>query len=338
MTESAYVCPVTHAELGETAAGLTRGDGTVFPFLGQGGASSIPNFVEPQVLGGRAQASLDMYDDDDATDRYRNFLDWLFATFRTDETAFRRDMIGRLRLRPGARVLVTGCGLGEDLRLILEQIGDGALYALDIAPAMVVRAAGALPGDGGPGGARLHFSVSDAVHLPFRAGWFDAAFHFGGINLFDDIAGAIAEMNRVVRPGGRVVFGDEGIGPWLRDTEYGRVVVNNNALWAHEAPLDLLPQTCTDAAVSWVLGNCFWLIEFTKQDHGPEIDMDVPHKGPRGGTMRTRYFGRLDGVSPDTAALAWRAAADRGVSLHEWLDDAVRAAAAKPKNKEPRHD
>src|SRR3546814_8144504 len=66
---------------------------------------------------------------------------------------------------------------------------------------------------GGATPANLFFSVSDACHLPFEDRFFDAAFHFGGINLFDDVEGAIGEMNRVVKPGGRVVFGDEGIGP-----------------------------------------------------------------------------------------------------------------------------
>src|SRR3546814_5164791 len=84
---------------------------------------------------------------------------------------------------------------------------------------------------GGATPANLFFSVSDACHLPFEDRFFDAAFHFGGINLFEDVEGAIGEMNRVVKPGGRVVFGDEGIGPWLRDTEFGRIVVNNNPLW-----------------------------------------------------------------------------------------------------------
>mgnify|MGYP007051649106 CR=1 FL=1 len=47
-------------------------------------------------------------------------------------------------------------------------------------------------------------------------------------NLFDDVGRAIFEMSRVVRPAGRVVVGDEGVGPWLRSTDYGRMVVTNN--------------------------------------------------------------------------------------------------------------
>ncbi len=38
---------------------------------------------------------------------------------------------------------------------------------------------------------------------------FDALFHFGGVNLFSDPGQALREFVRVVRPGGRIVWGDE---------------------------------------------------------------------------------------------------------------------------------
>ena len=54
------------------------------------------------------------YDAAHAPDVYRNFLRWLYATFQTDEASFRQAMIARLHLRPGDRLLITGCGLGDD--------------------------------------------------------------------------------------------------------------------------------------------------------------------------------------------------------------------------------
>src|SRR3546814_10251855 len=156
--------------------------------------------------------SLDMYDVERSSVIYRNFLDWLFATVGEDETLVRRSMLARLDLAPGKRVLVTGCGLGEDLPLVLDAIGDsGVVYAQDLSREMVAFSCLRLAADaGGATPANLFFSVSDACHLPFEDRFFDDAFHFGGINLFDDVEGAIGEMNRVVKPGGRVVFGDEG--------------------------------------------------------------------------------------------------------------------------------
>ncbi len=78
-------------------------------------------------------------------------------------------------------------------------------------------------------------------------------------------------MNRVVRAGGRVVIGDEGVAPWLRNSEIGRMLIRNNALYACEVPLGLLPETAR-SRVSWELCNTFYVIEFSvARDRSPSI-------------------------------------------------------------------
>ena len=37
-------------------------------------------------------------------------------------------------------------------------------------------------------------------------------------------------MDRVTKPGGKVVFGDEGIAYWLKNTELGKSLITNNIL------------------------------------------------------------------------------------------------------------
>lgn len=59
----------------------------------------------------------------------------------------------------------------------------------------------------------MEFSVGNASYLPFPDGFFDAAYHFGGLNLFTDKKRALAEMTRVVKRGGKVVAADEGLAP-----------------------------------------------------------------------------------------------------------------------------
>ncbi len=53
----------------------------------------------------------------------------------------------------------------------------------------------------------------------------------------------------------------------------------------------------------------------------------MPHKGWREGAMRTRYYGRLEGVMPEVRKMVIAAARARGVSLHKRLDDLIHAAA-----------
>ena len=132
------------------------------------------------------------------------------------------------------------------------------------------------------------------------------------------------KMERVVKPGGRVVFGDEGVGPWLRNTEYGYIAINNISLWAATAPIDLLPRNSLDVHLSWVLGNCFYVIDFEVSDIGPFMNIDVPHKGRRGGSMRTRYFGQLEGVTEESKKFVLEDAERKKISLHDWLEQLIR--------------
>ncbi len=290
---STYVCPATRQPLFETDAGLERSDGRRYPFVTGCNDVRIPDFVESNKLGEAGKQSLEMYNQAASVQIYKNFLGWLFETFNEDQASFRKGLLERAGIKPGDRVLVTGCGLGDDIPPLLEVMrSQGEVYAQDLSAEMVLGAScEVMPSHAD---ATIKLSISNASQLPFADRFFDAAYHFGGINLFDDIKLAIHEMERVVKIGGRVVFGDEGVAPWLRQTAYGRMAINNNKLWQSESPIALLPEKVVDVELSWVLGNCFYVISFEVSDSGPYMNPDVPHKGPRGGSMRTRYQEILD--------------------------------------------
>ena len=268
--------------------------------------------------------TLGMYDASDSAAIYRNFLDWLYATFGEEETQFRRSLIDRLHLKKGQRVLVTGCGLGDDVLAMLDAFGsDCRIMATDLSVEMMAGTALALEGRSAAERAAVELQACDACHLPWTDGTFDAAFHFGGINLFNDPAGGISEMTRVVKEGGRVAFGDEAVAPWLKETDYGKMVVANNPLWSADNLIAYLPFSAVNVNLSWVLGNCFYMIEFSKRSQGPKIDPDVRHKGWKGGTMRTRHLGRVEGITPELKDRLQAFARKSGMSVHELLESAV---------------
>jgi ubiquinone/menaquinone biosynthesis C-methylase UbiE len=269
---------------------------------------------------------------------YDDVLDWLFRSFAEDERQVRARMIDLLALESTDRVLETGAGTCRDTLGISERLGPEAeLFVQDLSPSMLsigrdrMRARGALDGSHG----RVEFFIGNASSLPFTDAALDAAYHFGGFNLFSDKRKALAEMARVVRVGGKVVVGDEGIAPWHRDSEYGAILMNSNQLYRYEPPLDLLPETARDAGVRWLIGNAFYVIDFRVGEGPPEVDLDLPIQGRRGGTHRTRYFGNLEGVTLEAKQMAQAAAAQSGLSMHEWLDNVVRAAAAATGPDEP---
>ena len=324
----AYVCPKTREPLYESDHGLVRSDGLCYALIRGWNDIPIPDFLQSQELGEAGKKSLEMYDQTASIQVYRNFLDWLFQTFGESETAFRKSLVRKLKLKNGDKVLVTGCGLGDDIPPILQVIGDsGEVYAQDLSAEMILAASTyVLPSHSR---SRIRFCISNASLLPFADGYLDAAYHFGGINLFDDVRQAIYEMERVVKPGGRVVFGDEGVAPWLKETEYGRIAVTNNSLWSTPAPIELLPEKALDVNLSWILGNCFYLVSFEVSKTGPFMNMDVPHKGRRGGTMRTRYFGQLEGVTEESKRFVLEDSERLGMSIQEWLESAIRDKQAR---------
>ena len=329
MSKNPYCDPVSKEKLAETESGLVGQNGERYPFLNVAIANKIPVFIDEKSLSGGDKISQTMYKKDDAESIYENFLSWLFETFKEDESSFRNSLIEKLKLKKGDRVLVTGCGLGDDIICILPTIGStGELFAQDISDLMIAATARRLIGaDVSPFDiSNLYLSVSNASLLPYPDSYFDAAYHFGGINLFSDAKSAIGEMARVVKVGGKVMIGDEGVAPWLRENEYGKVAIANNKLWAFEPPLSLLPETASKAHLTWVLGNCFYIIDFEVAASLPLIDIDVPHVGTRGGSMRKRYFGQLEGIDPALKEKIASAASSAGTSASNWIEQVISKA------------
>src|SRR5207244_7952844 len=123
--------------------------------------------------------------------------------------------------------------------------------------------------------ASINYFVSTARLLPFPDHFFDAVFHFGGFNNFSEPKRTLAEMTRIVKQGGRVVFGDEALPPWFEGTEFGEMIVTNNPLFKHKAPLDCLPVNAREVTLRWILGGCFYLFDFKVGNGPPPVDMDL---------------------------------------------------------------
>ncbi len=110
-------------------------------------------------------------------------------------------------LAEGDRVLDVGCGAGLDALVAAAAVGpDGEVTGVDITPVMIERAceaAAAAPW------ASVTFLVADAAeHLPFDDGSFDVVQSNGCLNLSPHKRELLAEVHRVLRPGGRLALCD----------------------------------------------------------------------------------------------------------------------------------
>ncbi len=108
---------------------------------------------------------------------------------------------------PGEQVLDVGTGTGRLAIALGDQVGDeGKVYGVDISPAMLRQARRQVART--PISDRIDLRLGDIRALPFADGSLDGAVVSLVLELLppEGTSAALAELRRVVRPGGRIVL------------------------------------------------------------------------------------------------------------------------------------
>lgn len=218
---------------------------------------------------------------------YNNFLNWLFKTFNTNEIDFRKNLFKDINFKKNQRVLITGVGNGGDLKFILQNYKklNLKIYAQDLSFNLILNCSRKFKNK------NIFYNLSNATSLPFKNNFFDHVFHFGGINLFGNYKKSIEEMERVVKVGGSVTYGDEGIAPWLRNTIYSDMLIVNNKLWKFKFKFKNISLNAKEVNIRYLLGNCFYLVNYIfDPDYKNKFNYELIHKSPRKGSILSRYL------------------------------------------------
>ena len=137
---------------------------------------------------------------DTMAEGYETLEPWYEHLYATLHAVLRAELSPPVEA-PEPRALDAGCGIGFQTA-ILDEMGYAA-HGLDLSPELL-RAARARLG-------RMPLAQGDVQALPYRDGSFAAATCCGStLSYVDDARQALAEIARVLRPGGRLLVECEG--------------------------------------------------------------------------------------------------------------------------------
>ena len=137
--------------------------------------------------------------------------------------------IGLMDLEPQSKVLDVGCGTGHAVLLLGTIVSEGRACGVDISTQMIAQArdkvSESLKG-------RVEFVQASAEDIPYPSDQFDHIMCTNSFHHYPDPIQALAEMHRLLKPGGQVVILDNAVDlswyTWLWDrvlriTEKGHV-------------------------------------------------------------------------------------------------------------------
>ena len=262
-TLSLIACPVCHAALTLSAAlsdPLESGNlhcttcQKDYPIV-----QGIPHFVQAAELSGLNRRFATLYDR--FAWAYQPFLAVAFAIIGITEEHARREILDRLE-PGGGKVLEVSIGPGGNLPFLVNRQDVGEVFGLDISFGQLRRCQSYTRRKGWG----VDLFLGNAEQLPFQDEVFDSLLHMGGINFFNDKKKAIAEMIRVVRPGARILIGDENergargyehtIPGFKKSFKGQRAAVN--------PPLDMVPPEMKETRLFDAWKGWFYCLEFRK--------------------------------------------------------------------------
>lgn len=202
-----------------------------------------------------------------------------------------RRLLDALDLEHGARLIDVASGIGTTSLLAAQEYG-AVVDGVDLSAGNVDRAAGAAAAAGLDD--RTTFHRGDAESLPLGDGGWDAVICECALCTFPDKATAVAEMARVLRPGGRVGISDvtadrdrlpaelTGLGAWVACVADARPAEEYDALLADRGLRVILVERHPDALERMVqqIEARIELLRMTNRARAEELGLDFDRVGP----------------------------------------------------------
>jgi len=154
-------------------------------------------------------------------------------------TERRRRITAALAPQAGETILDVGSGPGNQVFELSQMVGAGGrVRGIDPAESAVAIASRRCSGL-----SNVAFELGDAAQLPFDDGTFDAAMSSQVFEYLEDVRGALQEIYRVLRPGGRVLIHDTDWGASLWRSSDAERMARVMEVWDKHLTDPHLPQT-----------------------------------------------------------------------------------------------
>jgi demethylmenaquinone methyltransferase/2-methoxy-6-polyprenyl-1,4-benzoquinol methylase len=164
--------------------------------------------------------------------RYDAFTRWFSCGM---DAAWKRELLACIRPAP-TRVADLACGTGDLALAVARRFPEATVLGIDAAAGMIERARVR-----GAGLGAVRFEVGDLAQLPVDRGSLDALTAGYAFRNVPDLASALAEAHRVLRPGGVLYtldFYRPAWAPWRRAfLTYLKVAGSAFGWWWHRAPV-----------------------------------------------------------------------------------------------------
>jgi len=219
------------------------------------------------------------------------------------------ELIDAMGLAPGGVAIDVGCGTGASTRRLARRVGPtGRVVGADI-NAYLLREASTIARHQELGDV-IAFEMGSAEALPFPDGRFDAALACTVLDEVDADRG-LAELARVVRPGGRVAVLVRAVDIPAWDSLPLRLELR--AKLASRPSAGVTAGGCADPS----LYRRFRAAGFAPVTMGPRLAIDRPEDGLA--EWRGYYEGLSLGVLSEAEAAEWRAAAAHASAERSFL-------------------
>jgi ubiquinone/menaquinone biosynthesis C-methylase UbiE len=215
----------------------------------------IPAFLKPQDLTGANLKYNHLYE---LIGGFYDDIQRVFLALKGyDRNAYFRSYMNLLEVKPGDAVLETSVGTGLNFKYLPRGV---KLFGLDISPEMLLNCRTNLR----RWKLEADLFLCNAESLPFADSSFDAVFHVGGINFFNDRAAAIREMIRVAKPGTLLLIADETEKHVKEVFEKAPGGLYKGRKEPVSAPIDLVPPEMQEIHLEELRDGQFYALTFRK--------------------------------------------------------------------------